>query len=133
LANSGNKPRKRQTADLAAGLAWINPGAEQRFADVYVAEAGHDPLIEQQQFHRLLAALQGVCKVLSGQAGPERLRAHRGKRGPQAEAIGWLKVDEPESPGIEQREAVAAGLDHEMVVLAECLGVDSPAAAHAEV
>ena len=79
------------------------------------------------------AAGERALQVRRGQLGPERLRAHRRERRPGVELGGRHQVDEAEAARVAQREAMVGGLQHDVIVLAEALGIDPPAAAHTEV
>src|SRR5690606_33827305 len=96
LADRRYEPSERGTGDFARGLARIDPRAEQRLADVYVAEPGDDPLVQKHQLDRRLPVLQRGAQVLDRQVRSERLRAHRGECRPLIERRGVDEIDETE-------------------------------------
>jgi hypothetical protein len=105
----------------------------ERFADIDIAKAGHDGLIEQQQLDRRNAPLQGISQMARRQAGAQRLGAQRGERAPLFQRVGLHQIDRAEPARVVEREGMAmAGFDQQVVVLAQRLGIDPPAPRHAQ-
>ena len=129
-ANGGHQPGERRAADPAAclGRAYLRP--EQRFADIYIAQARHDALIQQQQLDRLFAPQQCGFEMIYRQIRPQWLWPHCGKGRPAIQRGGICQIDPAESPRIAQGEAAAGGFDHEMIMLVVICRIDSPAPAH---
>ena len=53
------------------------PGHEQGFTDIYIAEPGHDALVEQRRFDRRLAPPQNCIQLRLGKPIGKWLRPHR--------------------------------------------------------
>ena len=63
LAYRGDETRQPFLRHFARCLARVDPRSPQRFADIYVAQARHDSLVEQQQLDRLLPTGEGLLDM----------------------------------------------------------------------
>jgi len=118
--------------DRTARPPRVDAGAIERFAHIYIAKAGDDALVEQEEFDRRSPPLEPAMKLFCCQV--ERLRAERGEHWPFVKLIGFDDVERTEPASIIQRHAAALiGLKHKMVVLAELARIDAPVTRHAEV
>ena len=120
VVNCGNEP-SAFPGKCPAGSRRMDSGAIERFADVDVAEACDDALVEEQQLDRRFPAFQPPLQLLG--VDIERLGSERLERRPFAELIGFNEVERSEPPRIIEREPPSlVGLDDEMVVLGVSLG-----------
>ncbi len=71
--------------------------------------------------------------MLRGEPRPKRFGAERGERRPQIERCTVNQIDRAEPARIAQRQNVTGpGPQHQVIVLADFLGVNPPAPRHAE-
>ena len=95
-------------------------GAEQRLADIDVAQPGDDPLVEQRGFDRRHLAGERCGEISAIEFGFERLRAE-----PRQERVLFLLpaldvIEQPEAAGIvEADDGAALHGEDDMVVLVE--------------
>src|SRR5205085_7458483 len=82
LADRRHQPGEGRARDLAGGLSRVDPRAEQRLADVDVAQTGDHMLVEQEQLHRLFPFPKRLVQIVHREVGAERLRTHRRERRP---------------------------------------------------
>ena len=110
----------------------MDAGAIESLADVDVAEAGDDSLVEQQQLDRGRAP---------GKPAPQPVRIEVERLGPQGlerrpvgKLAGTDQIKRPEPPRVVKRQPPAlVRLDQEMVVLADLARIDPPVARHTQV
>src|SRR3546814_8474612 len=99
-----------------------------------MAEARHDPLIEEQRLDRRAPPLQRFGEIAGRESVAERLRPHFGEGREAAQRLGGNDVDRAETARIVKGERPSLlGLEHKMVVRSDLPGIDPPLAVHAEV
>src|SRR3546814_10310847 len=85
-----------------------------------MAEARHDPLIEEQRLDRRAPPLQRFGEIAGRESVAERLRPHFGEGREAAQRLGGNDVDRAETARIVKGEPPSLlGLEHEMVVRSE--------------
>src|SRR5690606_4121107 len=108
--------------DLAGGDQRRDAGAEQGLADVDVAEAGDDALVQQADLDVLLLAAEGLGEVGAGEGVAERLWAQAGEPRMSLDLVARDQAHEAEAAGVGEadagRGAGADGAQAEMLVLA---------------
>ena len=109
----------------------MDSGAIKRLANVDIAEARHDALVEKEELDGRgpagQAALERV-RVELERLGPERL-----ERGPFDNPVSGHQVERTKPPGIIESETPAVvRLDEEMIVLGDLARVDPPMSRHSE-
>src|SRR3546814_6546945 len=103
-------------------------------ADIDVAEARPDPLVEQHRLYRRPAPRERPCQTSGVEGVRERFGAERHEGGKPGQRIAGDEIDRPEAARIMEEEPVAArGLQKQMIVLARLAALGAPAARHAEV
>src|SRR5258705_9437603 len=126
-----DQPLQPLERNRPASAARMDAGAIERLADIDVAEAGDDSLVEQQQLDRGRAAGKAALEFIRVEV--KRLWPERLERRPVGKPVGADQIKRPEPPRVVKRQPPAlVRLDQEMVMLADLARVDPPVTRHAE-
>ena len=110
----------------------MDSGPVERLANVNIAEAGDDALIEKEELDRRSTTLKALLQVANVEV--QRFRTERLERGPFRKFRRSFQVERPETPRIVERDPPPlVRLDDEMVVLLDLGRIDAPAPGHSEV
>lgn len=109
IDNSGGKAGDLFALDAAAGAGGVDAGAEERFADVDVAEAGDETLIEEERLGGGGAARKGGGEHGGVEIGAERFGADSGEERVGFGISGRDEIDRAEAAGVVEGDAAGAG------------------------
>lgn len=132
LAYRNDQPLQSGQGNRTSRSFGMDAGSVESLADIDIAEACNNALIEQQQLDRGASACQPPLQVARIEV--ERLGPESGERGPFVKNLRRHQVYGPESPRvIESQPRSLVGLDQQMIVLLQLIAIDAPASRHAEV
>lgn len=132
LPDGADQPIDARQRQSPARASRTDSGAVKRLADVDIAKAGNDPLVEEKRLDRSSPPTQSLAKPARLQI--DRLRPKLGDRSPAPDIRSRHQVDRAEPPGVVQRQPAAiVCLEQQMVVRVDFAGIDSPLAGHPEV
>jgi demethylmenaquinone methyltransferase/2-methoxy-6-polyprenyl-1,4-benzoquinol methylase len=110
----------------------VNAPAKQRLANIDVAKASNDPLVEEQQLDGRRSpgeAPPQLSRIEIERLGPQRL-----ERGPFGQLVRGDEVDRTEASRVVERQARSlVGFKQQVVVLLKLQGIDPPASRHSKV
>ena len=114
-----------RAGDRAGEARGRDPGAEQRLADIDVAEPGDDPLVEQRRLDRRHLAGERRGQIGAVEAGFERLRPHAGEQRMRRFLAALDVVDQAEAARIVEAHhgAVVEGQHHMVVARVRALSL----------
>ncbi len=117
--------------DRGSGSLGVDARTIECLTYIDIAEAGDDPLIEQQKLDRRASAGQPALQFFG--ADIERFRAKSAQRFPFVKLSRSHKIERPESARIIESNAPAiVGFNQEVVVFLGFAGIDPPAPGHSE-
>lgn len=104
IADRGDKAGNLRLSERAGRSFRRDPGAVQRLADIDIAKAGDDPLIEQRRLYRHAPAPEPAGEEPRIEMVAKRLHAKPGKGGVLPKRPGRLQQHEAEAAGIVEDE-----------------------------
>ena len=135
-SNSRDEPVGASPADGCGEASRRHTGAEQRLADIDIAESGNDPLIEQRRFDRGYLARELREKVGTIEFSFERLRAEPGQQRVLCRLVALYIVEQTEATCVvEANNGAVVEPQHHVVVrgVGQGCATRGHSAGHAEV